>query len=117
MTTKDEVNFEDVSSAELDDQAAALVETGTARLSHIKNPLVSSLRIDGPCPRCMHPFSQTRALSLPATSIRSVATTPSEAAIWADFICDCKVVHPGTPDGERGCGANYTVIRPTTTGS
>ncbi|BCT77106.1 hypothetical protein SCMU_29480 [Sinomonas cyclohexanicum] len=111
-----ELNFEDVSSARLDDEAAALVEAGTVQLFYVKNDLVSSLRIDGPCPRCGHSFSQTRALELPVTSIRGTPTTHVAAATWADFICDCTVAHPGAPSGARGCGASYALVQPTTTG-
>lgn len=116
MTTP-ELDFEDISSVQLDDQAATLVEAGTVVLSYIENPSVSSLRIDGPCPRCTHPFSQTRALELPATSIRGVPNTSASAAIWADFMCACKVAHPRTPNDQHGCGASFTIIRPTTTSS
>lgn len=115
MTTP-ELDFEDVSSAELDDKAASLVIAGALTLSYVENRSVSSLRIDGPCPRCGHSFHQTRALSLPATSVRGVATAFEPAATWADFMCDCTIVHPGTPAAEHGCGASYSVTRPTTTG-
>ena len=66
-----------------------------------------------PCPRCGHPFSQTRSLGLPATSIRGVPAAPAPPVSWADFMCECGVAHPGTPNGARGCGASYTIIRPT----
>lgn len=109
--------FENVASADLDARAAELVKEGAVSVSYIKNTAVSSLRIDGPCPRCEHRFSQTRALQLPVTSIRGgvptrdVSATAAAAAAFADFLCECIVVHPGTPPGASGCGANYTVYR------
>lgn len=112
MTTP-ELDFEDFASAQLDHQAAALVEAGTVIVNCAENPPVSSLRIDGPCPRCHHTFIQTRALALPATSIRGASKTPAPSATWADFMCECTVAHPGTPPGQQGCGANYTIIRPS----
>lgn len=111
--TTPELHFEDVASAELDDRAAALVQAGVVKLSYRQNASVSSLRADGPCPRCGHPFSQTRSLGLPATSIRGVPAAPAPPVSWADFMCECGVAHPGTPNGARGCGASYTIIRPT----
>ena len=112
--------FEDVASADLDAKAAEFVKKGTVTVSYLNNTSVSSLRIDGPCPRCEHSFSQTRALQLPVTSIRGGAPAheasaqAAAAAIFADFLCDCAAVHPGTPPGARGCGANYTVYRTAT---
>jgi hypothetical protein len=48
-----------VSSAELDAAAQELVRSGRLRISLISTTEAPSIRIDGPCPRCTHAFSQT----------------------------------------------------------
>lgn len=102
--------FEDLCSAELDALANQLAREGTINVRLVSDQ-IESLRIDGPCPRCLHPFSQTRALTIPASSIRKY-NVESVRVGWGDFACECRVVHPGTPAGEQGCGASYAISRP-----
>lgn len=106
--------FEDVSSAELDALANQLAREGAITVSLVSGN-VESLRIDGPCPRCEHPFSQTRGLTVPASSIRG-RRDAAPRVTWAEFVCECRVAHPGTPQGARGCGASYAIGRPKAQG-
>lgn len=113
LGTVQELQYSETATAELDAAAGTLASTGTLLVSHISDTDVPSLRIDGPCPRCGHPFSQTRALELPVTSIRGGQVAQTEIPTWADFLCDCGITHPGAPIGERGCGATYSLGCPT----
>lgn len=103
--------FEDVASAKLDGIAAELARTGKIKVCVLLAVNVASMRIDGLCPRCKHPFSQTRALGLPVSSIRK-ESAQGPIPRWADYLCDCNVAHPGTPPGEHGCGASFSLKRP-----
>lgn len=104
--------FADIASAELDAAAARLVRERVMTLRESSDTHVPSLRLDGPCPRCDHHFSQTRALVLPASAVRGNDHAPEQGPAWADFLCECSVDHPGAPSGEQGCGAGFSLGRP-----
>ena len=110
-----EVPFEDVSSAELDARANQLAREG-AIIVTLVSANVESLRIDGPCPRCNHPFGQTRSLTVPASSIRG-RHDAAPRVNWGEFVCECRVSHSGTPQGAHGCGASYAIGRPKAQGA
>jgi hypothetical protein len=102
-----------IASDELDRAAAALVKAGKVQVWVVTDTEAPSMRIDGPCARCGDDYSQTRIQNLASSSVRgahSAPEPPHRAEVSADFLCDCDVTHPGTPPGERGCGASYTVV-------
>lgn len=106
-----EVRYDFVASDELDQKASEQVASGAIRVWHSRVEQVSSLRIDGPCVRCWHRFTQTRVIDLPLSSVRGSPPSVRTAVdtVTADFLCDCDVTHPDTPAGERGCGASFSV--------
>lgn len=105
------LRYEMTASEDWDRKAAAMAADGRLLRSDSKSERVSSVRIDGPCPRCGDEFSQTRALTLPSSSIRgSTQTTLTAPIAWADFLCDCKVAHPGAPGNQRGCGLSFSLL-------
>lgn len=109
--------YESTSSEALDDAAREMVNGKQIRIWLSTAGEITSARIDGPCPRCKDHFSQTEVLNLPASTVRGPHTPAPDSAtaqaassvLWADFLCDCDVVHPNTPPGERGCGAGYSI--------
>jgi hypothetical protein len=110
--TPEELPYLELASAELDRRAAALVRDSFMRVTHHTTPDAPSLTIQGPCPRCEHVFSQTQSLDISALALRRADTKPVEATPWADFLCECRVAHPGAPSGELGCGASFTLAVP-----
>lgn len=106
-----ELVYMDEASLILDVGAHKLREEGRLLTHLVIHPGTSSLRIDGPCPRCLHSFSQTAALEVPDWDVRGSTSTLSHSAASesADFYCDCSVPHPGAPDGLQGCGARFNV--------
>lgn len=109
----EELPYLELASDELDRRAAALVGQSVMRITHHATPYSRSLTIQGPCPRCGHEFSQTQQLDLSVLAVRRVDTKSGETARWADFLCDCRVAHPGALPGELGCGASFTLVVPT----
>jgi hypothetical protein len=102
-----------IASDELDRAAAALVKAGEVQVWVVTDTEAPSMRIDGPCARCGDDYSQTRVQNLASSSVRgahSAPEPPPTAEVSADFLCDCDSTHPGTPPGERGCGASYTIV-------
>lgn len=57
----------------------------------------------GPCPRCGHEITFVDE-ARPATEERA-----GEPGMFEE--CNCGVVHPGTPEGRIGCGANGRIQR------
>jgi hypothetical protein len=57
----------------------------------------------GPCPRCGHPIGFVE--EAPA------AAAPVEDDQGKFEECNCGVIHPGTPEGRIGCGANGVIRR------
>ncbi|MCZ0856938.1 hypothetical protein OHJ16_02570 [Actinomyces israelii] len=108
----EELPYLELASAELDRRAAALVRDSVMRVTHHATPDAPSLTIQGPCPRCGHVFSQTQQLNLSALAVRRADAKPGEAARWADFLCECRVAHPGALSDELGCGASFTLAVP-----
>ncbi len=108
----EELPYLELASAELDRRAAALVRDSVMRVTHHTTPEAPSLTIQGPCPRCEHVFSQTQPLDISALALRRADTKPVEATPWADFLCECRVAHPGALSGELGCGASFTLAVP-----
>lgn len=108
----EELPYLELASAELDRRAAALVRDSVIHVTQRAAPDASSLTILGPCPRCGHVFSQTQQLDLSALAVRRADTKPSETAQWADFLCECRVSHPGALSDEVGCGASFTLAVP-----
>ena len=108
----EELPYDESASAELDERAAALVSDSVMRVTYHVTPNAPSLTIQGPCPRCEHVFSQTQPLNLSALALRRADTKPVEAARWVDFLCECRVAHPGALAGELGCGASFTLAVP-----
>ncbi|WP_103062921.1 hypothetical protein [Actinomyces qiguomingii] len=107
----EELPYLELASAELDSKAATLVRDSVLRVTYHATPGAPSLTIQGPCPRCKHVFSQTQQLDLSTLAVRRTDTKPGETARWADFLCECRVAHPGASD-ELGCGASFTIIVP-----
>ena len=102
-----------IASDELDRAAATLVNAGKVLVWVVTDTEAPSMRIDGPCARCGDNYSQTRVQNLASSSVRgahSAPEPPPTAEVSADFLCDCDITHPGTPPGERGCGASYTIV-------
>lgn len=58
----------------------------------------------GPCPRCGHEFTFVDE-ARPAGEERA----EGEPGMFEE--CNCGVVHPGTPEGRIGCGANGLIRR------
>ena len=108
----EELPYLELASAELDRRAAALVRDSVIHVTQRASPDAPSLTILGPCPRCGHVFSQTQQLDLSALAVRRADTKPSEIARWADFLCECRVAHPGALSDEVGCGASFTLAVP-----
>jgi hypothetical protein len=80
--------------------------------------------LKGTCPRCGHgvahaeSIARYRALdrddplrpgigSLLRSAIRRAAAEPGSRDVFAS--CNCRVPHPGSPDGVTGCGAFWSV--------
>lgn len=108
--------YQEVSTVELDDRARQLVATGQLKVRLVDDTRVASLRVDGPCARCGHVYSQTRALELPVSAIRRAERIATPAYRWAYFLCDCLESHPDGPPGVTGCGASYSVEPPPSPG-
>lgn len=108
----EELPYHELASPELDRRAAALVRDSVMRVTHHNTPDAPSLTIQGPCPRCEHVFSQTQQLDLSALALRRADTKPDETARWADFLCECRVAHPGALSDQLGCGASFTLAVP-----
>lgn len=108
----EELPYRKSASVELDRRAAALVRDSVMRVTQRTTPDASSLTILGPCPRCGHVFSQTQPLDLSALALRRADTKPVETTLWADFLCECRVAHPGALSGELGCGASFALVVP-----
>lgn len=111
-----DLEFQEIATPELDRLASQLADSGQLRLHGSSAAAVESLRMDGPCPRCGHHFSQTRALNLPTSAVRRRHDDGPSRPVWADFLCDCGRPHPGARDGERGCGASFSLAWPRPTG-
>lgn len=116
VTVISDIEYAFIESLELDEAAQELVRTGKLRVSLITSTKAPSLRIDGPCPRCGHDYSDTEGLRILTSTVRGVPTsgtpdssTPGAPEYFADFLCDCKKVHANAPTGARGCGASYMV--------
>jgi len=58
----------------------------------------------GPCPRCGHEVTFV-------DEARSAADARAEDESGMFEECNCGVVHPGTPEGRIGCGANGLIQR------
>ncbi len=112
LFTRDRLPYEPVASEELDERAAQLVLRGAIAVSYIDDPDAPSLRVDGPCARCEHPYSQTTVLAVPDWAIRAVSGPQPKPAPSAEFLCDCRDPHPNTPPRMRGCGASYQITAP-----
>jgi hypothetical protein len=57
----------------------------------------------GPCPRCGHPIGFVE---------EAAASSDAEDDDQGKFEeCNCGVIHPGTPEGRIGCGANGLIRR------
>lgn len=110
--TPEELPYHESASVELDGQAATLVRDSVMRITYHATPDAPSLTIQGPCPRCEHVFSQTQSLDISALALRRADTKLVEATPWADFLCECRVAHPGALSGELGCGASFTLAVP-----
>lgn len=108
----EELPYLELASAELDRRAAAFVRDSVIHVTQHAAPDAPSLTILGPCPRCGHVFSQTQQLDISALAVRRADTKPSETARWADFLCECRVAHPGALSDEVGCGASFTLAVP-----
>jgi hypothetical protein len=71
---------------------------------------VTTLNLDGPCPRCQHPS--------PAEILRQVTALESgpgqSKTLTADLACTCRAPHAGRPDGASGCGRNWLVVTTVT---
>lgn len=107
LDAPEELPYLELASPELDSQAASLVRDSVLRFTcH-----ATSATIQGPCPRCKHVFSQTQQLDLSTLAVRRTDTKPGETARWADFLCECRVAHPGASD-KLGCGASFTLVVP-----
>ena len=109
--------YEDVSSMELDDRARELVASGEIKVRLVDTTNAASLRIDGPCARCGHVYSQTRGLELPVSAIRRAQKVKATLPRWADFLCACRETHPKAPPDVTGCGASYAVEAPPASGA
>lgn len=102
--------FEDVSSEELDAKAQRFVDDDRIQVWTKTFGETTSVRIDGPCPRCEHHFSDTRVEKLPVSSVRGRhSAAGSVASVTADFACKCRVVHADTPPTDSGCGATFVI--------
>lgn len=108
----EELPYHESASVELDGRAAALVRDSVMRITYHATPDAPSLTIQGPCPRCGHEFSQTQPLNLSALALRRASTKPVETTQWVDFLCECRVAHPGALSGELGCGASFALAVP-----
>ena len=108
----EELPYDESASVELDGQAAALVRDSVMRITYHATPDAPSLTIQGPCPRCGHEFSQTQPLDLSPLALRRTSTKPAETTQWVDFLCECRVAHPGALSGELGCGASFALAVP-----
>jgi len=107
------IAYQCVANDELDQAAASLVRAGIVQAWAVTNTSAPSIRIDGPCARCGDSYDKTRIENLASSAVRGTYSAPepsTRAEISADFLCDCDVTHPGAPEGERGCGANYTIV-------
>lgn len=106
-------DFQYTSSEDLDDAARALVRDGVLSVWLVNSTKAPSLRIDGPCPRCKHPYSQTQGLRMLTSTVRGIRAAKPEPSTttqyYADFLCDCDRTHSNAPDGVRGCGASYSI--------
>jgi hypothetical protein len=82
-----------------DDSRDTAWETGVDRISWRRRHDDTCSKT-GPCPRCGH-------------SITFVEEAPTnEADAQGKFEeCNCGVIHPGTPEGRVGCGANGLISR------
>ena len=107
----DVMPYEFGSSRELDRRARELVGKGVIATWLVHSTRAESLKIAGPCARCDDAFTQTQVLELPVTTVRgwNLNRSPRDDR-FADYLCDCDIVHPGTPQGATGCGASYTVV-------
>jgi hypothetical protein len=58
----------------------------------------------GPCPRCGHEVTFV-------DEVRQPADDRAESGQGMFEECNCGVLHPGTPEGRIGCGANGLIQR------
>jgi hypothetical protein len=78
--------------------------------------------ITGPCPRCHHdsrhvePVIIVRGVddALPDDASREIQAALDRAGVSVrdcdvEVLCACGVAHPGTPEGESGCGGSWSL--------
>ncbi len=83
-----------------DDARDPAWEAGVDALPWTRRPNDTCAK-EGPCPRCGHPIAFVEE-----------APGDSRADDQGKFEeCNCGVIHPGTPEGRIGCGANGLISR------
>jgi hypothetical protein len=80
--------------------------------------------VKGTCPRCGHGFAHAESIfsyraldrddtlrpgigSLLRSAIRRASAEPGSRNVFA--YCNCRVPHPGSPEGVAGCGASWSL--------
>lgn len=100
-----ELPYEEVSSEQFGAAAAA---TWSFRFDPLVDP--DQVILNGPCPRCGHPFEYP----WPLVIVREEALLtrePGDDVLDVTVVCRCRSTHPGA-GSEAGCGATWTLTVP-----
>lgn len=64
----------------------------------------------GQCQSCEHTMTVVVGKDVIARMLAAAGKAAAGARKYA--VCNCRVKHPGAPEGEEGCGANGLIARP-----
>lgn len=63
--------------------------------------------VQGPCPRCGDHLDVKEVTT--AVTPSAAGRTAAPEYRFVDVWCECEGIHPGRPEGRRGCGIAFTV--------